>query len=139
MPVSTEEKYAKLIETLFDRTFERSQSWRLSGSAVTTDLGTYTVSISQEDSFGSEVDMVCEIADEFGIVVDRFTDVELKDISPDVPGYQSFYLLMRALYDRAHREASGAERVLDSILETLNAIPESKPRKRKNPDDDIPF
>lgn len=143
MSASTADKYAFLVEKLYEMTVSGEAVWRdedLSGR-FSTAIGSRKIeifSIATRD--GGEPDIIVRIVDFIGTVLDTFSDVDLVDAKTRVPGFYSYYSLMSDLLRRAARKASGAEDVLDSVLRDLGAESANVPvRNLKADDDEIPF
>jgi hypothetical protein len=143
MSVSTVDKYAYLVERLYEMTLSSELNWKETDyiGRFTTKIGKRNIELDTENPRGAgDPDVYIYIKDDFGKTLESFSDVDLADSVPRVRGYNNYYSLMFDLLKRVARKASGAEEVLDSVLEDLGAdhrhIPE---RQLKAKDDEIPF
>lgn len=121
VPVS---KYIHLVESLYRKTVARSIDWKHYSShdrSFIAKLGQNSVCIGvdSEDRDG-EADIFIVIMNSSDSIVDRFTDVDISDHTPTIPDYEYYYPLMKEMHRLAARQASGADSVLDDILESLD-------------------
>lgn len=112
-------KWRRLVRALDLATSEGKVKWKptAESSIFLTTVNDTTVVLSAQGQ-----DYVLEIVDGSDAVVDRFSDVDLDRGEGGV-----FFSLMKNLYQRINREASGADEILDDLI---NSLP--------NPDE-IPF
>ncbi len=68
------------------------------------------------------VDVEVQLLNESGVLVEKFTDIDLQndDENKEVRGH--WYRLLRKLYEAAKKRALGASKVLDEILAELDDI-----------------
>lgn len=124
MIISTNQKYATLVDALFSKTANREISWIETsiGGVFSTSVGEYTIHIEEpDDSYNNPDAVTITMLTKDGERVDVFGDSDLVIYSPKVSGFTSYRALLRDLYKRSNRDASGAEKVLDSILDALGA------------------
>jgi hypothetical protein len=140
MSASTNDKYAFLVEKLYEDTSRGKMPWRISErNLYSTPIGENYIELSSKERNG-DTDIYVYIMDKDGNVLDSFSDVDLADAMPRILGFNSYFSLMFDLLRRVGRRASGAEDVLDNILRGLGASPAQVPtRQLKSKDDEIPF
>lgn len=118
--MSTNSKYAELIDRLYIQTTSKKITWTQIhfSDSVCAKVGTYEISLEMNE--GPEGPIArCEIKSENGSVVDTFTDEDLSGQVPSVDDYSAYWPLMRDLRNLAVRRATGADDALDSILDVL--------------------
>lgn len=140
----TLDKYAALVETLYRMTIEETLSWSVHDGKITSSFGDVSVELREGGDFGA--DIIVELVDFVGSVVDSFSDVTLEQIEPSIKEFGGYYSLMSEILYKANRQATGADKVLNSVLDrlgiNLGAIPHRVRKKKENksePDDEIPF
>lgn len=143
MIVSTEQKQAALVDALFEKTASGEMHWMETSIVGTfsTVLSGYIVHIEfEEEVFGEQAAATVAILNRDGERIDVFSENDLKNQKPSVKPYTDYYHLLADLYKRASRDASGAEKVLDSLLNILGVVVKPKPAGWKSDtDDEIPF
>jgi hypothetical protein len=151
MPVSTIDKYANLVEKVYEKTVDGAISWtEESAGTFSSKIGAYNIYIYKGGEFDSDV--IFSLSNEENTIVDKFSDVDLADAIPQNTTFSAYYSLMLDLYKMADRDATGAEKVLDGVLSELGIektdVSVRKVRKKKpsnrlsfdnEPDDEIPF
>lgn len=118
-PNPTVDKQKILVDEIARRTFANDLDWNygFSESDFSAALGKYQVNISEHETDISN-DIIIKILQD-GREIDRFSDVTLSGKEPDIPEFSNYYGLLLELHRRAGRIASGAEAVLDAILDEL--------------------
>jgi hypothetical protein len=122
------EKQKRLVEILFRRSREGKVEWQTAivDNAFQVAFRDNTVEIRQLGrEIEDEYDYRFTLRNSEGEVAERFTDIELY---ADVDGEarKQGYMMASDLFEMARRKATGADKIIDSILEDLD-------------DDDIPF
>lgn len=118
------EKVGKLIDSLYTRTKTGYINWE-----ETERTGVYQVSFpkysvrllsqptrSQAYNGDETQDYIIQIINEYGIVVDEVSDIDVKDIIIDS------YKKMKEMHDLARRQALGVDEALDEILRDLDDL-----------------
>ena len=109
-------KFKAIAEGLYHRTLDNSIVWEtFADDQLKTTLGPYSIVLSKQTSRRNELDMVVTVYDELGNQVDRFTDVDVRDVLPTA------YVKLKEIYDRAQRDLSGADRILDDVIGMLGS------------------
>lgn len=103
-------KILTLINKLHEKTEAGKLDWEASASSnkFLTTLSEYSVGISEEGD-----DFVLTIADSWGNLVERMSDPELKEEDSGI------FELMQSLYYLARRNARGADKAIDEILDII--------------------
>lgn len=124
--MSIEHKYRTLVERLYEKTNSRSLQWsyNVDDDRVWTSIANRTLTIMKGENDDLEPLITVEITG-LNNRRERFDDEALQGPSPNVRGFNSYYVLMDALRDGAIRQATGADEDVDAILNDL--------------DDDLPF
>jgi hypothetical protein len=141
MVVSTVDKYAYLVERIYEKTLSSELSWADSPrkGAFLTHVGGYRVEIYTELRGSGDEDVFISVTNNDGKTLDSFSDVDLADSIPRISGFRSYFRLMNDLLKRAERVSSGAEKVLDNVLESLGVSMSDVPERKIRPSDEIPF
>jgi hypothetical protein len=124
-------KYGSLVRRLVDKTNRNELGWRESPmpEVYQVSFSRYSLKISEvqearQDSY------VISVLNSDGTVIDSFSDADL-DVKPDQLGLIRtefsnqltvnipFSALLRDLYQKARRQALGADKALDEILNEL--------------------
>lgn len=103
-----------LILRLFKRTKSESIDWDVLGDendVFVTGLADYAVSLSKSSSNVYRV----EIIDDDGRIVDSFSSASIDTPKAKTPAYT----ILREMYELARRQALGADKALDDILNAL--------------------
>ena len=125
------QKYAAIIKSLHAKTDAKSLEWEHVEGAVEVGIGlNKTVSLSEFHSNDGE-------PYERLTVRNNFTGGEVVFVDSDLPRwleaplpFESWYLAMKALREKAQRQASGVDGILDDLISDLGAEVE---------EDDLPF
>ncbi|WP_157038987.1 hypothetical protein [Caulobacter segnis] len=141
MTASTVDKYAFLVEKLYELTLGSKVEWSVTeaGGRYVAKIGNRRVAIESEYRGNGDPDIVLSIVDDSDKTIDSFTDVDLVDSIPRVEGYKNYYMLMSDLLRRVARRATGAEDALDAILTDLGAEQGEVPPRRLKPRDALEF
>ena len=122
MTDTSQQKMRVLVESLYERTIEKSVKWKpaFSDEAVEASFGRYTIRITEEYDRDSE-DFYHQVVlkDGIGNVLDTITPASIGGEAPRVGGFVHYWQLMQELYRTAHRQASGADEAIDEILSEL--------------------
>jgi len=114
------DKYRKLVELLYKKTNEGNIKWSEDevDDSFNVSLGQSRVEVdSTTDENDDPIIIVRVYAD--GKMTERFDDNDIKGIRPSIPGYDSYYKLMSETYKMAQRTSTGADIVLDGIIQEL--------------------
>lgn len=141
MSISTTDKYAILVEKIYELTVSSELKWNVSPirDGYSAPIGDRFVEILEARSGNDENDIVLAITDKDGNVLDSFNDVALADAVPRISGFRNYYFLMSDLLKRAGRVSSGAEDVLDNVLNILGVSKADVPMRNYKKNDDMPF
>lgn len=114
------EKHRKLVELLYQKTNEGQLDWNEdeSDNSYMVSIGSSFLEINTTmDENDDPVVFIRVFRD--GNIIERFTDNDIKGRRPSVAGYDTYYKLMSSLYDMAKRRHSGADVVLDDLIQKL--------------------
>jgi hypothetical protein len=119
-------KQAGMVKKLAQLTKEGLIDWKssLNQSSFQVSFRDNTIRITTRDR-GDEVDILIQLLNGNGEIVEIFSDVDLGNISTE--SGQTWFNLMQELLENARRKALGADKVLDEIIADLDKA------------DDIPF
>ncbi len=111
-------KYQQLVALLIKRTRAGTAGWEpTSRNAVfSLSLPDYGVWISMVDSEQGSHDVLFQIVNSSGAVIDSFRDV---DVAANLSDKRASYEEMERLYQDARRQALGVDKALDSLIEEL--------------------
>lgn len=137
---NTNGKLRGLVEVLYRRTINGDITWEISSDKVSVfaDLGIYRIEVSPEagdTSFGN--DMRITVFDDNGNQVDTFTDATFENAKPTYDGVNSYYTMMSSILEIAKRQATGADRAIQQLLDTLGGTAVTDPPKKKSAFDDL--
>lgn len=101
----------ELIQALIDKTQQKKIGWEPGPTTnmFYSNLGGLGVAISPAGQ-----DFTIDLFDENGNIVESLSDVAFSS-----GGYPNAYATMSALYELAKAEATGSEKVVDSLLQIL--------------------
>ena len=118
------EKYRKFVTSLSNKTKQEKIEWSETSidGVYSTTLSGFTVHIRIEKSITSPSadDVFISIHDEWGEEKDHFSDVTIRGETPE--GYDGYYSLMEELYRMAARQASGADQIMDQLLDAISEV-----------------
>lgn len=123
-----EEKLADLAERLNQATAAGSLSWEMTDDPHTyvCSLGTYSVAITSVDRDGRSPFEI-QVIDDAGIVVDSL-ETGATTMSPGgavrTPPWNK---VLSELYQRAKRNASNADKIVDELIGMLPPVPKEEP------------
>lgn len=117
---SEQEKYVQLVIRLQQGTEQRKIPWEIeSDNAVRTTIAGFVIKIAhyEAQADAEALDYFVFIEDEIGNRIDSFVDTDLHRFATE-----SFhaYRELDETYQRARRQALGADVALDAILEALS-------------------
>lgn len=111
-----------LVKKLLQRTNEALLPWETvvsrSGNQFQVSIGDVTVRIREKGAQFGEPDYVISVIDGTGSTIDSFSDVELKNEA----GFDDAFVVMKELYRKAVRIASGSDRLLKELLSDLDKL-----------------
>ncbi len=115
-----------LILKLAERTAEDKVNWERTAEAgiYQVSFPKYSVQIFARENRDRPDDIIVQVLDDTGSVVEEASDVDLTSARVN-----DAYPTMLTLYKNARRKAMGVEQALDAILKKLD----------EDPDDDLPF
>ena len=118
------EKQYKLADAIIEKTAEDKIEWKetFDESAFEASLKEYTIKISMDVDFNSDVNYLISILNKDGKLIEVFSDEDL-----DKNGKHDYYCALRDAYELIRRKTKGIEKALDDILDELKS------------DDEIPF
>jgi hypothetical protein len=121
------EKQWRMVQQLAKRTDGGTVDWRTTSeaNAFQVSFKNYTLILREEPSGREEPDYEITLLNEVGEPADRFGDNALyEEFGDDISDKAQLpYNLMRKLFADARRKATGADKILDTILDDLNDIP----------------
>lgn len=121
---------AKLVLKLRERTNAGTINWETAqtNGRFGTALKSGSITIQFSSSLHSnQRDIVFNVYNDKGVLVDTFTDVTLTKTNDFPPSTDSWFSYCEELYNMARRNASGADKVIKNIVQELEES------------DDIPF
>ena len=109
-----------MSDRLFKQTVDKKINWEMSESRnpIAT-IGDYRVHISYVGDEGDFATIV-SITNMYGEAVESFSDNDLSQLKPITRGYAGYWALLNDLRQLAFRQAVGADKALDNILDSLN-------------------
>ncbi|WP_340644125.1 hypothetical protein [Phenylobacterium sp.] len=119
-----DQRYIRMVEALHRKTVKKELKWGHYSSkedAYFVPFGSNFVVIGINYGAEGDEDVIITIRNSDQIVVDRFTDVGLSDYTPTIEGFQYYFSLMKDLHRMAARQSSGADGIIDDILNDLGA------------------
>ncbi|MDF2638124.1 MAG: hypothetical protein K0R64_1108 [Novosphingobium lindaniclasticum] len=127
MIVTIVEKYRLLAERLYTRTLSGDLAWEYDDllEILSTKVAGRDIFLSSVTNDNGEPAIQVELSNPATNRRERFLDDDINGKWPKIEGYESYWKLLRALYDYGVRLATGADKDVDDILSDL--------------DDDIPF
>jgi hypothetical protein len=128
----SKDKFRSLVEGLYLRTSDGSMKWTNyeNSESFYTPIGGSNIEISKGENSRGETLVVISIYNGEGKVVDSFSDEFFGEASPIYYSGGGYFSLMTDLYDMAKRNASGADLIIQDILNKINA---------PNISDEVPF
>lgn len=145
---TTSEKLRGLVEAIYAQTVGERIDWSISDdkSRVSADINTYKIEIFAEASENSfQADIRYSIYNSNGDLVDTLTDQTISSFNPVNVNLNSYFSVMSNTLEMAKRQASGADKAIESILLSLGAhAVKDKPSPRffgssDDLDDDVAF
>jgi hypothetical protein len=114
------ERLRTLVEGLYLATENGTLKWsdKDGFSSYIADIGENRVEILLAGG-----DIRINIYDVLGDEVDTFDDTYFKEMKPVKLPYDSYYHAMTVLHQSARRSATGADRIIDSMISSLGAEP----------------
>ncbi|BEU99062.1 hypothetical protein [Novosphingobium olei] len=130
---TTMERLQSLVEGLYIATNEGRIKWTKDENldGYYCDVNFNRVEIVSEPTQRGESDIRITVYNSSGDAVDSFTDTFFGNEKPRFISVAHYYTAMSTMLDSAKRSSSGADKVLDDIIEALGGP--------KVGDDDIPF
>jgi hypothetical protein len=124
MNLELKRKYRSLVEKLYLRTKEEKISWKwdVDDKKVTARIFDQYVDILKGVNANFEDLYTISVFGSTGYLVEQFNDEMIGGPSahPKISGFESYYLLISALYDLAYRQSIGADKALDTLLLKLD-------------------
>lgn len=123
---SVADKYGQLVERLYKRTIDGRVSWEYEPTIpfLYTTVADREIEIDNGENENQEP-VISIIVRSGKDQLEKFSDETLSNRIPNIKGFNSYYQLLVALQEAAKRQAVGADKSLDAILDEL--------------DDEIPF
>lgn len=129
---NSKDSLRSLVEGLYNATMTGRIKWQpvSKSSSYLTSLRSSAIEIADDMNNNGEPVIVVNVYDQLGNIVDSFNDDYLHGYKPHNLSYDSYYTVMKNLQEMARRNATGADRIIQSILTEIGA---------PSVDDDIPF
>lgn len=122
----TRDKQSRFVELLYKKTLVRGIKWGInSDKQIHAVIAGRSLFVYNGLNDQGEDLVVFALVDGDGKASDIFTDEAIKYSSHIPAGFENWYLLCAAVLEMGRRQASGADDVLDAMIEEL--------------DDDVPF
>lgn len=117
-------KNRRLVESLYSKTIQFELSWikATGGKGFECSIGSYLVSIyAQEGEFATN-DIYLKVRTQNWEDVDEFSDLDISadGARPTLGGFSNHSDLMEELFNIARRQARGADKAIDDLLEMLS-------------------
>jgi hypothetical protein len=128
---TTLEKYRTLVERLAKATLNNEIKWAIHpfSDELYCSLGKFRIVLEEgEDAEGSSL-IIVRVKDEADTQIDVFSDNTINGPNPLLAKYPTYWALMDDLHNLARRNAVGADKALDEVLNSLTPLDE----------DDVPF
>lgn len=117
------EKYAKLIDVLYERTLDGAIDWKY--DEVLDDLsvviGNIIVSIDEKKSSRETIAIFVTIRNRDGTIVDSFNDEDFPS-PPESDSFHTYFQYMKDLRIVAMRRATGADKVIDELIKNIEQM-----------------
>lgn len=122
MTKTVTQKHAAMIEMLYGKTLNKSLEWELAeGRSPEIALGSYRVRLVNQGNEDDPLEQV-SIFDAFGGFIESFTDEDIMSEKPKVRTFEAYWQMMQDLRQAAFRQAVGADRAIDDILDQLDDL-----------------
>lgn len=122
MSVVARQKYKMLMDRLYDKTDAKELPWQsdiIDDDIVSTSIGDRTIEVGDARNGSNEPIIRVVIRDANGRIVEQFDDENLLGLSTGRPQFQTYWPLMKDLLSMAQRQATGADKALDEIIDAL--------------------
>ena len=122
MSMSAKQKYKVLIDRLYEKTNAKDLPWEsdiIDDEVVSTSIGDRTIEVGDARNGSNEPIVKVTIRDSNGRIIEEFNDENLSGLLTGRPQFQSYWPLMKDLLSMAQRQATGADKALDEIIEAL--------------------
>lgn len=120
------EKHKRLVERLHSRVLLKTIEWtpdEFEPEIMQTNINGYVVELRRGNNENGEPLIILVIRDSDGKAIESFSDEDLIGEATSNSEYSSYWSMMDDLLTRATRQASGADKAIDDILEFLEDIP----------------
>jgi hypothetical protein len=123
------EKQWRIVQLLFEKTQAGELDWKptVEDNAFQVSFRNYTLILREQpsDEAPDTSDYVVSLLNETGDLADTFSDVGLQQEfgGSITPSSMRPYQLMARMFQLARRKATGADKIIDAILEELGDIP----------------
>src|SRR6266542_7019849 len=115
-------KYQRLANLLIKKTREKNAGWQPTSrnGVFSLSLPDYSVLISmvssRDDDPSAPDDVLLQIVNADGTVIDRARDTEIAEGMPSAD-QRAFYTAIQEMYEQARRQAFGVDQALDKLIE----------------------
>ena len=119
---ATVDKYRLLVERLYKRTTARKLIWTYDpfDDDVSTSVSDKKIHLARGENVNDEPIIRLTMRNADHVVLESYDDEDLSGSVPKIPSFSSYFQLMVALRDMAMRQATGADKALDDVLDELS-------------------
>ena len=116
------DKYRTLAEKLYTSTLSGYVKWAYDAFAgeLSATIAKKSVTLSEGSNHNGEPAIYVTISNPLTAAKDVFSDDDLLGSKPKVDEYTTYWHLMKALFDFGVRQATGADKDIDDILDDLD-------------------
>lgn len=109
----------EMVERLYVKTSQGDINWELNSDRnPVTSVASYRVMLNRTYLGNGAMENLTILSDH-DEVIDSFTDEDLDADFNSPVGFESYYMLMEALREKAFRQAVGADKAIADIMKTL--------------------
>ncbi len=121
------DKAGLLVQKLASRTTEGKVEWERTAEDGTYQVSfpNYSIHIFTREGESNQPDVIVQILDDSGDIVEEVSDVDLKG-KLGIDASKAF-ILMNEMYKTARRRARGVDQALQSIMKALDEDPDDVP------------
>ncbi|MFC4593063.1 hypothetical protein [Sphingobium tyrosinilyticum] len=119
------DKYRTLVERLLKRTLNGDLSWDYDEfeNKLSTNIAERMVYLEETKNDNGEPAIKLSIVNPTSQKAESFIDDMINGPTPNYRGFDSYWVLMKTLFDVGVRRATGADKDIDDILDTLDDVP----------------
>lgn len=121
MTNAASEKYRKFVGLLYEKTTKRDVHWQIGfGDSLNVVIAKNRLNVFLSVNSNREDLVVFELFNDQDDKADTFNDEDLISFDAVPYGFENWYSLCKAIYDLGTRYATGADTVLDAMIDVLD-------------------